>query len=354
MKGLVLAAGRGTRLRPLTYARPKPLIRVANRPIIDYALEAMLQAGCDELGIVVSPDTRPDIALEMKSLPNGSHATLVMQETPLGIAHAVASAEEFLAGEPFMLYLGDNLFEHGLEGFIETFHAEQASAVVALVQVADPRAFGVAVIEQGRIVRLVEKPREPPSDLALAGVYVFGPEVHEVIKTLQPSHRGELEITDAIQGLVERGRTVVPRTITGWWKDTGRPEDLLDANRLLLENLEPRIEGAVDSASQITGRVQVHASATVQRSVIRGPALIGPRAVIRDSYVGPYTSIGAGVEINGAEVEYSVVQERSVIDHPPVRLQDSLIGCDVRVSRSGLRPISHRLILGDHSVVELP
>lgn len=354
MKGLVLAAGRGTRLRPLTYARPKPLIRVANRPIIDYALEAMLQAGCDEIGIVVSPDTKPDIAEEMKRLPNGARTTLVLQETPLGIAHAVASAQAFLAGEPFMLYLGDNLFENGLEGFIETFRAEKASAVVALVQVPDPRAFGVAVVENGRIVRLVEKPKEPPSDLALAGAYVFGPEIFEVIENLQPSHRGELEITDAIQGLVEQGRKVVPQTIRGWWKDTGKPEDLLDANRLLLDRLETRIQGAVDSATQISGRVEVHASATIQRSVIRGPALIGPRAVIRDSYIGPYTSIGAEVEITGAEVEYSVVQERSVIDHPPVRLQDSLIGCDVRVERSGKRPISHRFILGDHSVVELP
>jgi glucose-1-phosphate thymidylyltransferase len=347
MKGLILAAGRGTRLRPLTHTRPKPVIRVAGRPIIHYAVENLLQAGVREIGVVVSPETEKDLRLALEGFP----VRFVLQEEPQGLAHAVAVARDFLGESPFVLYLGDNLFQKGVAPYLEAFR-EGVSAVLALMRVQDPRQFGVAVMEEDRIVRLVEKPKEPPSGLAVAGVYVFSPEVWEVIPGLKPSARGEYEITDAIQALIDRKKRVVGVEVQGWWKDTGRPEDLLDANRLLLEELAPRVEGEVVE-SALTGRVVVEKGARVVRSTVIGPAFIGEGAVVEGAYVGPFTSLGPGVRVAGSEVEYAILEDHAVLENVPVRLQESILGVGARVmSRNGL-PRAHRLILGDLSQVEL-
>ncbi|GLV48512.1 glucose-1-phosphate thymidylyltransferase [Thermus sp. LT1-2-5] len=347
MKGLILAAGRGTRLRPLTHTRPKPVIRVAGRPIIHYAVENLREAGVEEIGVVVSPETEKDIREALSGYP----VRYVLQEEPQGLAHAVAVARDFLGDSPFVLYLGDNLFQKGIGRFLEAFR-DGASAVLALVRVEDPRQFGVAVLEGDRVVRLLEKPQDPPSDLAVAGVYVFTPEVLEVIQDLKPSARGEYEITDAIQGLIDRGRRVVGVEVTGWWKDTGRPKDLLDANRLLLEELSPRVEGEVEG-SELTGRVVVEKGAKVVGSTIIGPAFIGEGALVEGAYVGPFTSLGPGAKVVRSEVEYSILEDHAVLEDVALRLQESILGVGAKVqSRNGL-PRAHRLILGDLSQVEL-
>jgi glucose-1-phosphate thymidylyltransferase len=347
MKGLILAAGRGTRLRPLTHTRPKPVIRVAGRPIIHYAVENLLEAGVGEIGVVVSPETEKDLRLALEGYPVG----FILQEEPQGLAHAVAVARDFLGDSPFAFHPGGEFFQKGVGPYLEAFK-EGVSAVLALVRVQDPRQFGVAVMEKDRIVRLVEKPKEPPSDLAVAGVYVFSPEVWEVIPGLKPSARGEYEITDAIQGLIDQGRRVVGVEVIGWWKDTGRPEDLLDANRLLLEELAPRVEGEVVE-STLTGRVVVEKGARVVKSTVIGPAFIGEGAVVEGAYVGPFTSLGPGVRVGVSEVEYSILEDHAVLENVPLRLQESILGVGTRVgSRNGL-PRAHRLVLGDLSQVEL-
>ncbi|TBH20815.1 glucose-1-phosphate thymidylyltransferase [Thermus thermamylovorans] len=347
MKGLILAAGRGTRLRPLTHTRPKPVIRVAGRPILHYAVENLREAGVEEIGVVVSPETEKDIREALAGYP----VRYILQEEPQGLAHAVAVAQGFLGPSPFVLYLGDNLFQRGIGRFLGAFR-EGVSAVIALVRVEDPRQFGVALLEGERVVRLLEKPQDPPSDLAVAGVYVFTPEVFPVIGDLKPSARGEYEITDAIQGLIDRGKRVVGVEVEGWWKDTGRPKDLLDANRLLLEELSPRVEGEVEG-SELTGRVVVERGARVVGSTVIGPAFIGEGAVVEGAYVGPFTSIGPGARVVRSEVEYSILEDQAVLEDVAPRLQESILGVRAEVkSRNGL-PRAHRLILGDLSQVEL-
>ena len=347
MKGLILAAGRGTRLRPLTHTRPKPAIRVAGRPIIHYAVENLLEAGVREIGVVVSPETERDLKVALEGYP----VRYVLQEEPQGLAHAVDVARGFLGESPFVLYLGDNLFQKGIRRFLEAFKPG-VSAVIALVRVEDPRQFGVAVLEGNRVVRLLEKPKDPPSDLAVAGVYVFSPEVLEVVRGLKPSARGEYEITDAIQGLIDRGKTVVGVEVEGWWKDTGRHQDLLDANRLLLEELTPKVEGDVVE-SQLTGRVVVEKGAKVVRSTVIGPAHIGAGAVVEEAFVGPFTSVGPRARVVRSEVEYSLLEEEAVVEEVRLRLQECILGVRAAVkSRDGL-PRAHRLILGDLSQVEL-
>ncbi|GGM99034.1 glucose-1-phosphate thymidylyltransferase [Thermus composti] len=347
MKGLILAAGRGTRLRPLTHTRPKPVIRVAGRPILHYAVENLKEAGVEEIGVVVSPETEKDI----REALSGREVRYVLQEEPQGLAHAVAVARDFLGDSPFVLYLGDNLFQKGIRRFLEAFRPG-VSAVIALVRVEDPRQFGVAVLEGERIVRLLEKPKEPPSDLAVAGVYVFTPEVFEVIRELKPSARGEYEITDAIQGLIDRGRKVVGVEVEGWWKDTGRPKDLLDANRLLLEELSPKVEGEV-LESELTGRVVVEKGARVVKSTVIGPAFIGEGVVVEEAYIGPFTSLGPGVRVVRSEVEYSILEDHARLENVALRLQESILGVGAEVRSRNSLPRAHRLILGDLSQVEL-
>ena len=351
MKGLILAAGHGTRLRPLTYTRPKPVIRVAGRPIITYAVENLLAVGVREIGVVVSPKTHDEVVTALKGIAE-ARFTFLTQENPQGIAHAVAVAREWLGNDSFLLYLGDNLFENGVGALVEAFENERPSAAIALVEVANPTQFGVAVVEKGRIRRLVEKPKDPPSNLAVAGVYAFTPEIHEIIRDLRPSARGEYEITDAIQGLLDAGKPVLGVPVTGWWKDTGRPDDLLEANRLLLSNLQRRIEGEVGGESRIEGAVVVEPGARVHNARVLGPALIARGAVVENAFVGPYTSVGPEAVVRDAEVEHSILEARARLEG--VRIHSSLLGVGAEVRRHDRRPRTPRLVLGDLSRVEVP
>ncbi len=359
MKALVLAGGAGTRLRPITHTSAKQLVPVANKPILFYGLEAMAAAGIREVGIIVG-DTRDEV---MAAVGDGARfglqVTYLPQDAPLGLAHCVLIAGEFLGDDDFVMYLGDNLLEQDLAGFVGEFERARKddttppSAQILLKEVPDPHRFGVAALDgDGNVVRLVEKPVDPPSNLALVGVYLFDRTIHDAVRSIQPSARGELEITDAIQWLIDQGRRVRTELLTGWWIDTGKLTPLLEANRLLLELLEPRIDGTVDEASQIDGRVVVEEGAEVKGSHIRGPAIIGARTRLINSFVGPFTAIDRDCEIVNSEIEHSVVLERSrILDIP--RIEDSLIGREVEVVRTQTRPRALRVMLGDHSRVDV-
>ncbi|MBB6099797.1 glucose-1-phosphate thymidylyltransferase [Deinobacterium chartae] len=352
MKAIIPAAGLGTRLRPLTYTRPKPVLRVANKPIIVHAIDNLVRAGIHDIGIIVSELTRASIEAAVNGTP-GVNITYIDQNETLGLGHAVLMGRDFVGSDDFCVYLGDNLFEHGITRYLEVFREQQADAVIALVEVENPSAFGVAVLdEEGRITRLMEKPKVPPSNLAVAGVYCFKAGVMDVLAGLEPSARGEYEITDAIAQLIADGRKVIGERVQGWWKDTGRPFDLIDANRLLLEQIEPSLEGEVED-SRVTGRVVIQPGAVVRGSIIMGPALIGAGAVIENAYVGPFTSVGRDTVIRQAEVEYSVIDEEVEICDVAVRLQECLIGLRAKVTGHAAVPRVHRLTLSDASIVEL-
>ena len=352
VRGLILAGGRGTRLRPITFTSAKQLVPVANKPILFYGLEALVASGVREIGIVVG-DTAPEIREAVGDGSRwGARVTYIPQEAPLGLAHAVLTAEPFLGTAPFVVYLGDNLIREPLAPLVSRFRAEAPAAQILLARVPNPREFGVAVLEGGRVVRLVEKPSEPPSDLALVGIYMFDHHVFEAARALRPSWRNELEITDAIQGLIERGHTVRPHVIEGWWKDTGKLEDLLEANRILLDAIETSIDGTLEAA-ELAGRVVVEPGARIVRSAIRGPAIIGRGALLEDAYVGPYTSVGPGATIRNSEVENSIILEGSSILDIGARLEASLLGRNTSVFRSARKPRAYALMLGDRSQVGL-
>jgi glucose-1-phosphate thymidylyltransferase len=368
VKGLILAGGSGTRLRPLTYTKAKQLVPVANKPIIFYGLESMADAGIVDVGIVVG-DTGDEV---MAAVGDGSRwglsITYLQQDAPRGLAHGVLIARDFLGDDDFVLYLGDNMLRQRLGDFVDAFEAdraatkapslddpdrEPAAAQILLKKVSDPERFGVAALDaRGRVTELVEKPAVPPSDLALVGVYLFDARIHEAVRAIEPSPRGELEITDAIQWLIDQGHRVRSEILDGWWIDTGKLTPLLEANRLVLETIETRIDGEVDPDSSIEGRVILEAGATLLRSTVRGPAVIGAGTRVVDSFVGPFTAIGDGCEIVSSEVDHSVVLNGSRIVGVP-RLIDSLLGTEVEVVRSEARPRATRLMLGDHSRVDL-
>lgn len=349
MKGLILAAGLGTRLRPITSLRPKPIINVANRPLIHYSVDNLLEAGVTDIGIVVSTDTRRDLERTLESYQDRATFTFVLQDPPKGLAHAVEVARDFLASEPFVMYLSDNLFEHGIRPFVEAYRPDEGvDAVLALVPVDDPRAFGVAEVDGDRVTRLVEKPDDPPSNLAVAGVYIFGPSVHDAVEGLEPGAKGEYQITDAIQRLIDTGSTVHGVRVSGWWKDTGMPDDILDANRLELLRLRRDIAGTVE-ASRLVGDVVLEAGAVVRDSTVFGPALIGAGSVVQNAYVGPFTTLGNDVQLEDAEIEYAVVGARSQIRNVAARIQGSLLGEEVIVTSAHERPSTHRLTVGDKS-----
>lgn len=349
MKGLILAAGLGTRLRPITSLRPKPIINVANRPLIHYAVDNLLDAGVREIGVVVSTDTRADLERTLEPYLDRAEFHYVLQDPPKGLAHAVEVARDFLADAPFVMYLSDNLFEHGIRPFVDAFRPDEGvNAVLALVPVDDPRAFGVAEISGDRVTDLVEKPEHPPSNLAVAGVYVFDANVHDAIEGLEPGAKGEYQITDAIQRMIDRGLHVAPVEVEGWWKDTGKPEDILDANRLELLRLRRDVAGTVENA-RLVGDVVLEEGATVRDSTIFGPALIGAGSLVQDAYVGPFTTLGDDVRLIDAEIEYAVVGARTVIRDVGARIQGSLIGEEVEISSAGRRPATHQLTVGDKS-----
>jgi glucose-1-phosphate thymidylyltransferase len=352
MRGLILSGGRGTRLRPITYTSAKQLVPVANKPILFYGLEALAASGIHEVGIVVG-DTHREIR---EAVGDGSRfgvrVSYIPQEAPLGLAHAVLTAESFLRGGPFVVYLGDNLIREPLGPLVARFREDAPNAQILLARVPNPSAFGVAELSGGRVIRLVEKPKVPPSDLALVGIYMFDDHVFDAARAIRPSWRGELEITDAIQQLIERGLTVRPHVIQGWWKDTGKLEDLLEANRILLDALERRLEGVIEH-SEITGKVVVEGQAKIVDSVVRGPAIIGRGALIENAYVGPFTSIGDGVTLRASEVEHSIVLEGSSVTDVAGRIENSLIGRNVSVYRAGGKPRAYNLMLGDRSQLGL-
>jgi glucose-1-phosphate thymidylyltransferase len=352
MKGLILSGGKGTRLRPITFTSAKQLVPVANKPILFFGIEALAASGIREIGIVVG-DTHQEIRDAVGSGSRfGVEVTYLQQEAPLGLAHAVLIAREYIAGEPFVMYLGDNLIRERLAPLVDRFVTERPSAQIFLAHVPHPEQFGVAELEGDRVVRLIEKPPRPPSDLALVGVYMFDASVFEAVTAIRPSARGELEITDAIQWLIDHGRTVRPHVISGWWKDTGKLEDMLEANRIILDSLEPRIEGSVEE-SEINGKVVIEPGAKVVHSTIRGPAVIGRSAIIEQSYIGPFTSIGDGVVIRASEIEHSIVLEGSSLTDIAGRVESSLIGRNVTIHRSEAKPKSYKLMLGDRSDVGL-
>lgn len=353
MKGLILAAGLGTRLRPLTSLRPKPSIGVANRPLIHYAVDDLLDVDVHEIGIVVSPETRDAIEATLAPYEGRAEFTYVVQDPPEGLAHAVAAAHAFLRDDPFVMYLSDNLFERGIRPFVDAFRPDEGvNAVLALVRVADPRAFGVAEVTDGRVTDLVEKPEHPPSDLAIAGVYVFDASIHDAIEGLEPGAKDEYQITDAVQRLIDRGSHVAYGEVDGWWKDTGKAADILDANRLELARLGRHVEGTVED-TELVGDVVVEEGATVRRSTVVGPCSIAAGAVVEDAYVGPYSSIGRDVRLADAEVDDVVIGARTVIDGVASRIHGSLVGEDVRIEGAGARPRGHRLTIGDKSVLTL-
>jgi glucose-1-phosphate thymidylyltransferase len=373
VKALVLAGGRGTRLRPITHTRAKQLVPVANKPVLYYGLEAIAAAGIREVGIVVSdpremlkPDHRTGELVTVlvnsqaeirAAVGDGSRfglkVTYIEQEAPLGLAHAVKISEEFMAGDSFVMYLGDNLIKDGVSPFVREFERETPDAQILLAKVARPWEFGVAELEGERVVRLEEKPKEPRSDLALVGVYLFTKSIFDAVRAIKPSARGELEITDAIQHLINTGRNVRSHVIRGWWKDTGRVEDLLEANRIVLADLQTRIEGSVDDGTIVEGPVHVGPGAVVERSHLRGPLVIGANARVLDAYIGPFSAIGERVTLSECEVEHSIVLDGSEIRAIAGRIESSLIGRDVVVCSTDARPSAHRLMLGDSSRVEL-
>ncbi len=352
MKGLVLSGGKGTRLYPVTYTKAKQLIPVANKPVLFRVIESIRDAGITEIGVVVG-----DTAAEVKEAVGrgkrfGVNITYIHQSAPGGLAHAVKESREFLGDDRFVMFLGDNCIEGGISPLIEQFGRSDWNAQIVLTRVPDPSQFGVAELDdEGHILRLVEKPKEPSSNLALVGIYMFDRSIWEAIAHIKPSWRGELEITDAIQYLVEHGYRVHPYIHRGWWIDTGKRKDMLDANRLVLEEIEHRIGGFVDKDSQITGKVTVEEGAEIINSVIRGPAIIGQHARVVNSYVGPFTAIYHHTEIEDSEIEHSIVLENSSIVSVPHRIEDSLIGRNVKIHRSPIKPKAYKLMLGDNSDV---
>lgn len=353
MKALILSGGRGTRLRPITHTSAKQLVPVANKPILYYALEGVVAAGITEVGMIVG-DTEDEIRAAVGDGSRwGCRVTYIRQSAPLGLAHAVKEAEPYLKGEPFVMYLGDNLVPDGITGFVRQFLDKRPEAMILLAHVPAPERFGVAELRDGQVIRLEEKPQHPKSDLALVGVYLFTSRIFEAVHAIVPSARGELEITDAIQWLMDHGGRVEPHVIDGWWKDTGRLEDMLEANRIVLEGLERRVDGTISEGSQVIGRVVIERGAEIIDSVVRGPAIVGERSRVVNSYVGPFTSIYHGVELRNSEVEHSIILENSKILDVPTRIEGSLIGKDVVIRRTASMPRALRFMLGDHSEVEL-
>jgi glucose-1-phosphate thymidylyltransferase len=355
MKAIILCAGEGTRLRPLTYTGAKHLIPVANKPVISYSIQMIKEAGITDLGIIVSPHRREEFKTALNDGSGlGVRIEYIPQEKPQGLAHAISCAQDFVKQESFIVCLGDNLLEQGIGNLVQEFHHSKANGMILLTEVDDPRAFGVARLENGVIKQVIEKPKDPPSNLAIIGIYLFDQHIFEAIREIKLSWRGELEITDAIQKLIDKGYRVMPHIVKrGWWKDVGKPEDILHANRLILERIEgEQILGTVDAPTQIKGRVVVAEGAKIIHSELRGPLVIGPGCVIEHSFIGPFTSLGPNVSVKSSEIEYSIVLEGSSIVGAG-RIDHSLIGRNVEISKKDRLPEAYNMILGDNSQIKL-
>src|SRR5918998_915028 len=352
LKGLILSGGKGTRLRPITHTSAKQLVPVANKPVLFYGIEAMATAGIREVGIIIAPETGDEIrGAAGDGSRFGVEITYVVQDEPLGLAHAVLTAEAFLGTSPFVMYLGDNLLQGGIADLVQAFRDHEPEALILLTPVPDPENYGVAELDgEGGVVRLVEKPSEPATDLALVGVYMFTPLIHDAARAIEPSARGELEITDAIQWLVDNSKPGESHIVRGWWKDTGRLDDMLEANRLILDTPVRRLDGELREA-QVDGRVVVEAGATLERATVRGPAIIGAGAVVRDAYVGPYTAVGRHCVIERAEIEHSILLEGSSVRGLDGRMESSLLGRDVAITRDHRQPRAYRFMVGDNSEI---
>jgi glucose-1-phosphate thymidylyltransferase len=354
VKGLILSGGKGTRLRPITHTSAKQLVPVANKPVLFYGIEAMAEAGIEEIGIIIAPETGDEIrAAAGDGSRFGARITYVEQDEPRGLAHAALTAEEFLDAEPFVMYLGDNLLQGGIRDLVRSFQASAPDALILLTPVPDPQNYGVAELDGERVVRLVEKPPHPATDLALVGVYMFMPGIHDASRAIEPSARGELEITDAIQHLVDDGARVEPHIVRGWWKDTGRLDDMLEANRLVLDRIEARVEGQLVE-SECEGRVVIEPGARLERTTVRGPAIIGAGTQLTDCYVGPYTAIGEDCVICEAEIEHSILLSGCTVRNLAGRMESSLLGRNVAVSRDHRQPRAYRFMVGDNSEIAIP
>jgi glucose-1-phosphate thymidylyltransferase len=352
LKGLVLSGGKGTRLRPLTYTAAKQLVPVANRPILYYVLDNLREAGIQELGIIISPETGRAI---QEAVGDGSRWNMqcqyIVQEEPQGLAHAVKVARPFLGSNSFVMYLGDNLIGSGIARFRQIFEESSADASILLKEVSNPSSFGIAELSEGKVCRLVEKPKDPGSNLALVGIYFFSAKVHQAIDCIRPSHRGELEITDAIQKLVEQGCNVLSHQLDSWWLDTGKKDDLLTANSVILDEWVKReLIGEIDAESQVSGRVQLGKGSKIIRSTIRGPVVIGDQVEIEGSFVGPFTSIGNGCRIVCSVLEHCVILEHARVENVD-RLEDSLLGKGSSVIKGHENHHAYRLMIGDDSEV---
>jgi glucose-1-phosphate thymidylyltransferase len=356
MKAIILSGGKGTRLRPLTYSGAKQLVPVANKPILWYGIESIVAAGITEIGIIISPETGEEVKQVTGNGDRfGAQITYILQEQPAGLAHAVKIAQPFLGDSPFIMYLGDNIIEGSVDSFLAQFNQQKLDALILLRSVSNPSAFGVAKVdEKGRVLQLIEKPKDPPSNLALVGVYLFSHAIHEAIGQIKPSARGELEITDAIQRLIDLEKPVEACTLEGWWLDTGKKDDLLEANRIILDTqITPSVEGEVDDRSQVIGRVKIGAGTKVINSSIRGPAIIGENCYLENCFIGPYSSIANEATLIDADLEHSVILRGAKIDRIQQRLVDSVIGRRANLTVASRRPKALRFMIGDDSQVEL-
>ena len=358
MKALITAGGKGTRLRPITHTNNKHLIPIANKPMIHYAIEAVVEAGIKEIGIVINPDTGNEIK---EALGNGEKwgisLTYIIQEDPIGLAHVVKVSESFIKDDSFVFYLGDNVIVGGIKRFLEEFHNSNNNCQLVLSKVKDPQRFGVPEIKKGKIIKVEEKPKTPKSNFAVIGIYFYDSHIFEAVNNIKPGWRGELEISDAHQYLINKGYNVAYSEITGWWKDTGKPEDLLEANRLILEQIinhkESTIHGKVDEHSEIIGKVVIEKGAIINKSSIFGPAIIGKNTVIENSYIGPFTSIYYDCQIINSEIEYSIIMEKSKVIDVETRIERSILGKNIEIAKGNSRPKTQCFILGDQSNIKL-
>ncbi len=351
MKGLILSGGKGTRLRPITYTSAKQLVPIANKPVLFYVLDDLANSGIKDIGIIVGETAKEIMEAVGDGSSWGARVNYIKQEEPLGLAHAVMIAEEYLKGSKFVMYLGDNILREGIANIVNEFRTSDANCIILLAEVENPQQFGVAELKDGRVIRLVEKPKEPPSNYALVGVYMFDDKIFEAVKQLKPSARGEYEITDAIQYLINKSYIVRPYIVNSWWKDTGKLEDILEANRLILDDINKDVKGRVNGKSELSGKIIIEAASVVLNSTIRGPVIIGNNSLIKNSFIGPYTSIGDNVQIINSEIENSIIMGNSKIINLRRRIEGSLIGKDVEIRRERKPPKAYRFMVGDNSKI---